>query len=434
MRAVTAPLAEIAEFEEIVREQKKEKGMLQISGCVTSQKTHLVYGLGRDVRYRLYVLSSGEKARKVLEEYRFLDENVRYYPAKDMLFYQADIRGKELVAQRMEALQMLLAGEGGTLITTVDAFMDSLLPLKEIESRLLHIGYGETLDFEKLKADVSALGYEREVQVEAPGQFAIRGGILDIWALTEETPVRIEFWGDEVDSIRTFDAESQRSIENLKEITVYPADEFPEEKNRVSFLDYFSPEETVIYLDEPARLLERGAEVEAEVLKARENRENEEESRTREFPEPVFYTTEEMVKKLNRFSLVGLCALETRCRPFLIRGLYSVQARSVNPYNGSFELLTQDLKRLKRGGSRVVLLSGSRTRAKRLAEDLRDYNLSSFYSDDMEREVRPGEILVAYGHVEAGYEYPLIKFVVISETDIFGRTRKKRKTGGLRGP
>ena len=433
MRAVTAPLAEIAEFEEIVREQKKEKGMLQISGCVTSQKTHLVYGLGRDVRYRLYVLSSGEKARKVLEEYRFLDENVRYYPAKDMLFYQADIRGKELVAQRMEALQMLLAGEGGTLITTVDAFMDSLLPLKEIESRLLHIGYGETLDFEKLKADVSALGYEREVQVEAPGQFAVRGGILDIWALTEETPVRIEFWGDEVDSIRTFDAESQRSIENLKEITVYPADEFPEEKNRVSFLDYFSPEETVIYLDEPARLLERGAEVEAEVLKARENRENEEESRTREFPEPVFYTTEEMVKKLNRFSLVGLCALETRCRPFLIRGLYSVQARSVNPYNGSFELLTQDLKRLKRGGSRVVLLSGSRTRAKRLAEDLRDYNLSSFYSDDMEREVRPGEILVAYGHVEAGYEYPLIKFVVISETDIFGRTRKKRKRKNYEG-
>ena len=90
-------------------------------------------------------------------------------------------------------------------------------------------------------------------------------------------------------------------------------------------------------------------------------------------------------------------------------------------------MLTQDLKRLKRNGYRVVLLSGSRTRAKRLAEDLRDYNLSSFYSDDMEREVKPGEIMTVYGHVAEGYEYPLLKFTVISETDIFGKVKKKRK-------
>ena len=89
--------------------------------------------------------------------------------------------------------------------------------------------------------------------------------------------------------------------------------------------------------------------------------------------------------------------------------------------------MTRDLKRLKRSGYRVVLLSGSRTRAKRLAEDLRDYNLSSFYSEDTQREVQDGEIMVTYGHVTEGYEYPLLKFVVISETDIFGKTKKKKK-------
>ena len=99
----------------------------------------------------------------------------------------------------------------------------------------------------------------------------------------------------------------------------------------------------------------------------------------------------------------------------------------VNPYNNSFEMLTRDLKKLKRSGYRVVLLSGSRTRAKRLAEDLRDYNLSSFYSDDMDREVQPGEIMTAYGYAAEGYEYPMLKFVVISETDIFGKVKKKRK-------
>ena len=84
-------------------------------------------------------------------------------------------------------------------------------------------------------------------------------------------------------------------------------------------------------------------------------------------------------------------ALDMAGKGFAQRGSYSIQAKSVNPYNSSFDLLTRDLKRLKRNGYRVVLLSGSRTRARRLAEDLRDYNLSSFYSDDMEREVLPGE-------------------------------------------
>ena len=104
-----------------------------------------------------------------------------------------------------------------------------------------------------------------------------------------------------------------------------------------------------------------------------------------------------------------------------------MQAKGVNPYNNSFELLTRDLKRLKRNGYRVVLLSGSRTRAKRLAEDLRDYDLSSFYSEDMQREVKPGEIMAAYGYASEGYEYPMLKFVVISESDIFGRKKKKKK-------
>ena len=116
-----------------------------------------------------------------------------------------------------------------------------------------------------------------------------------------------------------------------------------------------------------------------------------------------------------------------KAKGFEVRGSYDLQTKSVNPYNRSFELLTQDLKRLKRNGYRVVLLSGSRTRARRLAEDLRDYDLSSYYSDDMEREVQPGEIMTAYGHITEGYEYPLLKFTVIAESDIFGNLKKKKK-------
>ena len=139
------------------------------------------------------------------------------------------------------------------------------------------------------------------------------------------------------------------------------------------------------------------------------------------------YQAAEILKKINTYSSIGFFALDIRCKELVMRGTYGLQARSVNPYNSSFEMLTQDLKRYKREGYRVVLLSGSRTRAKRLAEDLRDYNLSSFYSEDMDREVKPQEIMTAYGHVAEGYEYPMLKFTVISETDIFGKIRKKKK-------
>ena len=139
------------------------------------------------------------------------------------------------------------------------------------------------------------------------------------------------------------------------------------------------------------------------------------------------FQTKDIISEMNRYSGIGLTTLESKCGLFKVRSVYTVQAKGVNPYNNSFELLTRDLKRLKRNGYRVVLLSGSRTRAKRLAEDLRDYDLSSFYSEDMQREVKPGEIMAAYGYASEGYEYPMLKFVVISESDIFGRKKKKKK-------
>ena len=148
---------------------------------------------------------------------------------------------------------------------------------------------------------------------------------------------------------------------------------------------------------------------------------------TDEADEIRVFQTKEIIEKFNTRYGIGLTTLETRCGGFKVRDVYSIQAAGVNPYNNSFEMLTQDLKKLKRQGYRVILVSGSRTRAKRLAEDLRDYDLSSFYSEDMVRTVRPGEIMVVYGCVAEGYEYPMLKFMVISESDIFGKRKKKRR-------
>ena len=154
MHALTAPLSELAEIEEICEERGREPGMLLLSGCVTSQKTHLMYALGKGYGHTLIVLSSEDKAKKLYEEYRFLNENTSYYPAKDLLFYQADIHGKQLVKQRMETLQMMMEAKSQvTVITTIDGFMDELPSEAEIKGDILTISNGEALEFESLTRD-----------------------------------------------------------------------------------------------------------------------------------------------------------------------------------------------------------------------------------------------------------------------------------------
>ena len=432
MKALLAPIAELADYQEIRKERDKESGLIQIAGCVNSQKTHLMYALGDGCEYRVIAFSGEEKAGKAYEECRLFTDRVYLYPARDLLFYYADIKGNLLTNRRMEVLRALIEkkdGEPVTVITTMDAFLDGLASPAEISSQRICLAGGGTVDLADLEMRLAEMKYERVAQIEGPGQFAVRGGIIDIYPLTEELPVRIELWDDEIDSIRSFDVESQRSVENLEEITIYPASEnWKTDLETVSFLDYFPKDRTALFLDEPKRLQEMAEETEQEYFRSRENRAKEnEKSGTDHDEELTVYQTSDIIGKMNMYSGIAATMLESKCGLFKVRRTYSIQTKGVNPYNSSFELLTRDLKRLKRSGYRVVLLSGSRTRAKRLAEDLRDYDLSSFYSDDPERTVEPGEIMVGCGYVAEGYEYPMLKFTVISETDIFGRRKKKKR-------
>lgn len=431
MQAILAVMNEVADFQTIQSECMKENGMLQVVGSVPSQKTHLMYGFGREIKHKLIVVSGELKAKQLYEEYKMLDKKVYLYPAKDLLFYHADIKGKLLLQKRMDVIKNLVEEESSSIIVCIDGFMDRLMPLEQIRTQILSIKTGQVLNLADLQERLVALGYDREVQVEGVGQFAVRGGIVDIYPLTEESPIRIEFWDDEVDSIRSFDLESQRSIENLSEISIYPATEQSEiQKGLVSFLEYFDKEHTLIFLDEPIRIEESGKLIEEEYVKSMENRmalEVNHETTNHGLQMDEIYNTKEIIRKLNQFSTIGFTALETKCGDFKVRETYHVEGKRVSSYNNSFEMLTRDLKRLKRQKYRVVLLSGSRSRAKRLAEDLRDYDLSSYYSDDMEQVVQPSEIMVTYGHVREGYEYASLKYMVISESDIFGREKKKKK-------
>ena len=430
MKAFLTPLQGLAEFEQIKEKSKTNKGILQVSGCMESQKSHLMYGLSGIAPYRLILAEDERRAREIYEDYRFYDRKVYSYPAKDLLFFQADIHGNLLIRQRMKVIKALLEEKELTVVTSIDGCMDFLEPLEKIKEQLIHYESDSTVDIEQLKNQLVALGYERVGQVEMPGQFSVRGGIVDIYCLTEENPWRIELWGDEIDSIRSFDPESQRSLENLEELTIYPAVEHIGDKDMVSFLDYFPEERTIIFLDEPNRLTEKGGAVEEEYRQSRMHRE---EKGSRNLPENWLCSFEQLQKELNKRNCISVCALEPKQAGWKVREKFYLEVKSISAYNNSFELLVKDLHQYKKQGYRIALLSGSRTRAERLAKDLQEQGLAAFYGQDYDREICPGEIMVVYGHAKKGFEYPLIKFAVMTESDIFGQEQKKKKKKNYSG-
>ena len=193
----------------------------------------------------------------------------------------------------------------------------------------------------------------------------------------------------------------------------------------VSFLQYFPEQETAIFLDEPGRLKEKGETVEAEFRESMVHRLE----KGYLLPEQtsLLYPAGEILARLQTPRTVMLTGLEQRLPGMTVESRYSIQAKNINSYQNGFELLIRDLKRWKKEKYRVILLSGSHTRASRLAGDLREYELSAFCPDDKERQVKPGEILVTYGNLHRGFEYPQIRFVVITEGDMFGAARQKKR-------
>ena len=217
---------------ESLREALSRRGRVyDITGC--ADKAHLIFGIGHDINYKLIITADELKARELLEEYRFYDKDVVFFPAKDFLFYQSDIRGNALTRERMSAIEAVISNNSCTIITTIDALMNKLPALEYFEEGIVAVSDADTIELEALRRKLVAMGYEGVGTCEHPGEFAVRGGIIDVYPLTAELPVRIELWGDEVDSIRSYDPTNQKSIENISSVIIFPAIEVILDRDQV---------------------------------------------------------------------------------------------------------------------------------------------------------------------------------------------------------
>ena len=499
MRAITTPLKELNEYEQINKYLEKPFACAEVTGCVDSQKLHFIDSLGADFKYRIIVTYSDLRAKEIYEDYKFYDRNVTVYPAKDLIFYQADVHSNEIVRQRIRTMRRLLEGRPITVVTTFSALMAPQIKPEIIRENILEIDKHRPIDEIEIAQKLTTMGYIRNYQVEGPGEFAVRGDIVDVFDLTEENPYRIELWGDEIQSIRSFDILSQRSLEKLESIEIYPASEIILDDKRLeegferiqketdtavealrkefktkeahqlktqtdelreqlfelksvvnleSYIRFFYPDtvtmqemfpkgKSCIFIDEPLRVQEHAMAVETEFRESMSHRA--EKGYVLPGQMDILYSIDNVIARMSNGRRVLVSALMTPKSQnlFLPEKSWDIKARSIAPYNNSFESLVSDLKNYVRGGYRVLILSGSRTRAKRIVEDLRDNLVTAFYSEDPGRILKPGEIMTYYGRILKGFEYPDIKFAVIAESDIFtehtGKKRKKKKKSEYKG-
>ena len=474
-------------FEKIDKAKRQQAYPIQINGCVDTQICHMMELLGEDANCRLIVTYSEERARKLAEDLSFFADNVMYYPAKDVLFYSADVHGNAIVNQRLEVVRCLLEHTPVTVVTTIDGGLDRLLPLSVFEQFVVKVKVEEELSLTAFTKHLVELGYQSSAMVEQPGQFALRGGILDVFPLGEECPYRIELWGDEVDTIRSFDVESQRSMEQFDEIVIYPATELPLDEahlqkgkeaietefdivsnnfkakqmnkewanikrvigrvledleygnetldmdsfityfydDTVSFFDYFITAKAPIFYEEPSWLRETAENVRKEFDASMLGRL--EGGYMLSGQGEIFWTLEQLYERVQNGLAWYFSRIAYEDPVLLPNATISVHCQRTDTYSNHFELLVNDLTRWKKEGYAVVLISASTTRAKRLAKELSEEGLSAYFVDKMVNEVIPGEIGVTTGGLTAGFLYVDEKLAILSEDDVIKQKSKKRK-------
>ena len=487
MKALVSAFQEDPRFQKLKQHRSEHRDVCHVWGMDHRIAPILMEGLSDSNRFKLIVTYDEKRARELVDAYRFYSRQTYYYPAKDALFYAADIHSNNTVQERLEIFKKIAEHRTCTVVTTIEGLMDKIPPLSHLLENITTIRVGDTIKLDAFSRKLTTLGYEKTTIVEIPGQFSVRGGIIDIFSLTEECPYRIELWGDDIDSIRSFDVESQRSMERVEEFVIYPSSEMvlddlriskgiskleKEHKKQakvfkesfhteqyarlnkmvssvleelkefnstmgidsmveyfyddtVSFLDYF-PAETDIYIDDPERVNQRAGAYAMQFGMSMAGRL--EGGYVLPTQADVLYDSKTVISKIVNKTPVLISQLYKLQPAWGEKIQFQLDAKGLVSYNNSFEGLMKDIEKYKKKKYRIVILSPSATRGKRIAKNLQDNDVSAYFTENREQPLKDGEVRISVGRMETGFEIPECRLLVIAEGDIFtAKELKKRK-------
>ena len=459
MNFLIKTLEENKKFQELTKQISKT-GPIAISGLVDVEKLHVLAGIFNETKRPMVLVTYNEiQARKLYQDLKKLIKQTYFFPKKEITSYDYVAQSKEIEYKRIDVLnKMYLAKqqkEPIIIVTTIEAVMQKMIAKDTLYQNVIDFKVGKTYLLDGIKEKLVGLGYERSDLIENKGQFSIRGGIVDV-GLSEKIGVRIEFWGDEVDSTRFFQISSQRSTEMLKEITIFPAHElivqdlseavkniqekYPEEiedielikngdyiskinkyfnefyENQASFLDYMS-DEYLLLLDEKSKINQRKTNIIEDNNKLIASLVEKEKF------------VPEAIKNISKFEYnfeeKQIIYLEQNDSIKNIQKYY-FETREINFYNLQLDLLLADIVTYQKNKKKVVLLAGNEISAKKLCDILKENQINYKYEQEVEN-VKPGEIIVTIGGFSSGFENYDLNLIVISLQNNFEEPVKRKK-------
>ena len=482
LKGLLEPFENSVEFESIITDINNEKYPMGIYGVSESGRIYIVDNIFENINKSMVVVTQSDmEAKNVYEDLLLYTNDVHYFPAKEMVFYNIDAISGDLRWARLKVINEILKKKKKIIVTSIDAFSARYTPHKLFADYTMKLKESDEINLNEVTKKLIQSGYERVEMVEGKGQFALRGGILDVFPTCSAYPYRVELFGDEIESIRTFNIESQRSIDKIKKIEIFPAKEIiitdetialgrdklkedfeaisksDTDSERVeklrnilnknlesleetstfetidSYLPYFCKETESLFdylkdyffiVDDVQRC---EGKLESTYLEFEENF-TAFSQRGDIFPKQgeLLISKDEVVELFKDKKIIFLEGLVKKNAWFNPYSSVNISEITLNNYQGQLDLLIDEILTKKTQGYKILILSGTRARGERLVGTLRDRGIESSYKDTVEN-IQYGEVVITFGNQLHGFEYPEYKLCLISDKEVFGEAKRKLK-------
>ncbi len=473
MNTIIGELGKSHKFVDLIHEIENKKSPIAISGLTDVGMTQIISGIHEFAKKNVCIVTYNEiQARKIVEDIKNFTERVVFFPKKDIVAYDYIAESKDLPYERIETLNQIVSKKKFIVVTTIEAVMQKLPSKETLYKNILEFKVGKSYSIEELKKKLIQLGYTRYDLIEGRGQFSIRGGIVDI-STNENTGIRIEFWGDEIDSIRSFHILSQRSIQNLEKITIFPAHEYVLEKTKEevckkiekikvdtdlqeeklkedieqikvgdyiskidkyfncfyekeeSLLNYLS-KQTCIIFDEISKIEQR----EKNIFQDQENLERALLEKEKWIPQAISNKSSlEQIKENLDNQFIYMEKLDTKPK-FQIE-TYFMNYREINYYKSEIENFLKDLKKLISEKKKVTVFVNSKEKAKKLKTILEKEKIICKIEENLDKTIivksTESIVTITVGTVSSGFENITLNQVIISADELIEGDKRRRK-------
>lgn len=479
------------EYQELNKNIEEGVFPISLTGLSGSVLSNIIFSICENKANQSLIITYNElEARKIYEDLKFFyGEKVLFFPSKEIVFYDVYAHSNQMVEERLKAIRTVLSGEKCIVVTTADSILLNLVPGKGWISHEMNLKVGDIINLDDFIKKLVFMGYERSTMVQGKGQFSVRGGIIDFYSFIDEYPIRIELFDDEIDSIRTFDIESQLSLEKLRDIDVKSTREILLDEELITkgidkleielknhekkienrfksnlnekigeiiakldnkihfdgmgnythyfiskpetFLDYFG-DDALIFMHEPIRIREKA-----------ENYIGDFNERFKQFLESgevlpnqynIIRSYEDILKKLKAKKSILINNIPKNIKDFSIKNTISFVVKEMHSYHGKIDMLTKDIKDWKYKGYKIAMICRTKEKSKSIENELKDRGVECQYINEPKRNILSGQAFIIKGAIENGFIFTSSKFIVISEKEIFGSSKKfKRRKFNKKG-